>query len=65
MAQLIIDGDPGAAADKALENSHFYNTVFKNYVTPWTDEDQTHDSSLISMYASLLPPIGFVGYTRE
>jgi hypothetical protein len=45
----VADGEPGFAADPALENSHFYNTVLKNYVTPWTNEDQTHNSSLISM----------------
>ena len=41
MAQLITDGDPRAAAELALENDHFYNTVLKNYVTPWTNEAQT------------------------
>lgn len=41
MAQLITDGDPRAAAEMALENAHFYNTVLKNYVTPWTNEAQT------------------------
>lgn len=41
MAQLISDGDPHAAAEMALENDHFYNTVLKNYVTPWTNEAQT------------------------
>lgn len=40
MAQLITDGDPEAAAELALENPRFYNTALKNYITPWTNEEQ-------------------------
>ncbi len=41
MAQLITDGDPGAAAEMAMQNPEFYNTVLKNWITPWTNEDMT------------------------
>ncbi|MFT5443481.1 MAG: hypothetical protein ACI8W3_002531 [Myxococcota bacterium] len=41
MAQLITDGDPEAAAELAMLDPNFYNVVLKNYVTPWTNEDQT------------------------
>ncbi len=37
----IALGDPEAAADTALLNPHFYNTVLKNWITPWTNEDMT------------------------
>ncbi len=37
MAQDITDGNPGAAAETAMENPNFYNTVLKNWITPWTN----------------------------
>lgn len=41
MQRLIDEGNPRAAAEMALANPNFYNTVLKNYVTPWTNEEQT------------------------
>ncbi len=37
----ILAGDAIAAAYTAMENSAFYNVTLKNYVTPWTNEEQT------------------------
>ncbi len=37
----ISGGDPVAAAYKAMDNSAFYNVTLKNFVTPWTNRDQT------------------------
>ncbi len=41
MEALISGGDTMAAADVAMENSAFYNVTLKNFVTPWTNEEQT------------------------
>ncbi len=37
----ISGGDPVAAAYQAMDNSAFYNVTLKNFVTPWTNRDQT------------------------
>src|SRR6056297_3356815 len=37
----ILAGNPVAAAETAMENSAFYNVTLKNFVTPWTNEEQT------------------------
>jgi len=41
MAADIANSDPIAAAYTAMENAAFYNVTLKNYVTPWTNEEQT------------------------
>ena len=42
MEALLADGSGGkSAADKALENPAFYNVTLKNFVAPWTNEEQT------------------------
>lgn len=44
MEQDIASGGASgaeAAAYKAMENSAFYNVTLKNFVTPWTNEEQT------------------------
>jgi hypothetical protein len=41
MAADIAGGNPAAAAQKALDASSFYTVTLKNFVTPWTNEDQT------------------------
>lgn len=41
MAADISAGDPIAAANKAMDNSAFYNVTLKNFVTPWTNKDQS------------------------
>jgi len=37
----ILAGNAIDAAYTAMENSAFYNVTLKNYVTPWTNEEQT------------------------
>lgn len=41
METSIQGGDALEAAELAMENSAFYNVTLKNFVTPWTNEDQT------------------------
>jgi hypothetical protein len=38
---LAIDPSGKTAAAKALENPAFYNVTLKNFVTPWTNEEET------------------------
>lgn len=37
----MLPGDPVGAALLATENAAFYNVTLKNFVTPWTNRDQT------------------------
>lgn len=41
MEQDIINGDPFAAAQRAMDNSNFYNVTLKNFAAPWTNRDQS------------------------
>lgn len=41
METSIQGGDALGAATLAMENSAFYNVTLKNFVTPWTNEEQT------------------------
>jgi hypothetical protein len=41
MAADITGGNPQAAAQKAMNSSAFYTVALKNFVTPWTNRDQT------------------------
>jgi hypothetical protein len=41
MEQDIINGDPFAAAQRAMDNSGFYNVTLKNFAAPWTNREQT------------------------
>ena len=41
MANDIAAGRPEDAAFTAMDNSAFYNVTLKNFVTPWTNEEQT------------------------
>ncbi len=40
-ALLLTDSGGKSAADLALENPAFYNVTLKNFVAPWTNEDQS------------------------
>lgn len=37
----IINNNPFAAAQKAMDNSSFYNVTLKNFAAPWTNRDQS------------------------
>ncbi len=41
METKISEGNVKEAADIAVKNSAFYNVTLKNFVTPWTNEEQT------------------------
>ena len=41
MATDIAAGNPLAAAQTAMDASAFYTVTLKNFVTPWTNRDQT------------------------
>lgn len=41
MADKISDGFPLEAAQRAIENSNFYNVTLKTHVAPWTNRDQS------------------------
>lgn len=41
MEALIKAGDTAGAAELAMDNSAFYNVTLKNFVTPWTNREQT------------------------
>lgn len=41
MEAQISSGNPKAAAQLALDSPAFYNVTLKNFVTPWTNEQQT------------------------
>jgi hypothetical protein len=39
--QMVATGDPVQAALVATQDDNFYNVTLKNFVTPWTNRDQT------------------------
>lgn len=41
MEDAIVNGNPETAADLAMQNPAFYNVTLKNFITPWTNEEQT------------------------
>jgi len=41
MANRITNNDPVGAAELATEDPAFYSVTLKNFVTPWTNRDQT------------------------
>jgi hypothetical protein len=41
MAALIDGGDPIAAAERAMQHRVFYSSTLKNFVTPWTNVEQS------------------------
>ncbi len=41
METAIVNNDAIGAAQMAMDNSAFYNVTLKNFVTPWTNRDQT------------------------
>ncbi|NNC76502.1 MAG: hypothetical protein HKN77_00985 [Woeseiaceae bacterium] len=41
METAIVAGDPGAAAEIAMNDVNFYNVTLKNFASPWTNRDQS------------------------
>jgi hypothetical protein len=54
MADLIDVGDVRSAADIAMQDEHFYDTVLKNFITPWTNEAQTAFAPLNDYTATVI-----------
>jgi hypothetical protein len=52
----ISSGDPLTAAYRAIENpnGYFYSVVLKNFVTPWTNRDQTTYAPLNDYTATVI-----------
>ncbi|PKM44418.1 MAG: hypothetical protein CVV05_11780 [Gammaproteobacteria bacterium HGW-Gammaproteobacteria-1] len=50
----IAANDARAAAYTAMENSAFYNVTLKNFVTPWTNEEQTMFAPLNDYSATVI-----------
>lgn len=54
MEVSINAGNPKAAAQLALDNPAFYNVTLKNFVTPWTNEEQTPFAPLNDYTATVI-----------
>jgi len=54
MADDIDDGNPQAAAMRAMDNPNFYSVTLKNWATPWTNRDQTMFAPLNDYTATVI-----------
>jgi hypothetical protein len=54
METAIAGGNAFGAALLAMEDSAFYNVTLKNFVTPWTNEDQTVFAALNDYSATVI-----------
>ncbi len=54
MEQDIVNGDPDAAAYRAIENPSFYNVTLKNFAMPWTNRDQSAFEPLNDYVATII-----------
>lgn len=57
LSQMEADinaGNPIAAANLAMDNSDFYDVTLKNFVTPWTNRDQTQFAPLNDYTATVI-----------
>ena len=50
----INNNDVAAAANRAMANRNFYNVTLKNFITPWTNEEQTVFASLNDYTATVI-----------
>jgi len=50
----ISNGDPIAAANRAMDNPEFYRVTLKNFITPWTNEEQTTFAPLNDYTATVI-----------
>jgi len=57
MADLIQAGKPLEAAQIAVDSSFFYNVTLKNWVAPWTNEDQASQVPLNDFSATVIGAI--------
>lgn len=54
MTTYIRGGQVAAAANLAMSNRNFYNLTLKNFITPWTNEDQTVYAALNDYTATVI-----------
>ena len=54
MEAAIVNGDAFGAALMAMDNSNFYDVTLKNFVTPWTNRDQTEFAPLNDYTATVI-----------
>jgi hypothetical protein len=54
MATKIASGDATGAAYEAMQNRNFYSSSLKNFVTPWTNVDQTVFGALNDYTATVI-----------
>ncbi len=54
MEASIVAGDANQAAFTAMDNPVFYNTALKNFVTPWTNVEQTVFADLNDYTATVI-----------
>ncbi|MBI3777028.1 MAG: DUF1585 domain-containing protein [Gammaproteobacteria bacterium] len=54
MAAKIQGGDAVGAATDAMNNSTFYNTTLKNFITPWTNAEQSPYADLNDYTATVI-----------
>ena len=54
MSLLIESNQVELAAHEAMENKYFYNIVLKNWVKPWTNEDQTNRVAFNDYVATII-----------
>jgi len=54
MAQAIENANARGAADIAMSNPVFYNSALRNFVTPWTNEEQTVYADLNDYTATVI-----------
>ena len=50
----VTNGDPIAAAYKAMDNRAFYDVTLKNFATPWTNREQTVFAPLNDYVATVI-----------
>lgn len=61
----LLPGDPLAAAERAMEEPAFYNVALKNFITPWTNEEQSVFADLNDYSATVVGIIRDEGDFRE
>ena len=54
MAALIESGDAQGAAELAMENPNFYNLTLKNWIKPWSNQDQSVRVQMNDYVATIL-----------
>jgi len=54
MEALVAAGDAAGAARIAMQESSFYNATLKNWITPWTNRDQTMFAPLNDYTATVI-----------